>query len=262
VSDYWSNFNSWDNNVEILPEAEHSFRAEHTFVSEGNSKYITHGKSVYSTHGANWTYQDGDVTWYQIGNLGYKQIGVSNTVIEGWNFFTVLGMSMNTTVGMGIDSYFGLRVGIHASHPVGFVDITMANGVRISRGTYYEIDATDRWTTAAQKKEIALVDQKFATETTAVVEGKITNIAGQITTITAGIASEKATLKEITCATSCTLTAPVMTLSAATDLTLKAGVGLVGPAFVGGEMALLAGSVKIEGQVSVAIFAAGLVKLG
>jgi len=251
MSDYWSNFNSWDNNVEILPEAEHGFRAEHTFVTEGNSKYITHGKSVYSTHGANWTYQDGDVTWYQIGNLGYKQIGVSNTVIEGWNFFTVLGMNINTTVGMGMDSYFGLRVGIHASHPFGFVDITMANGVRISRGSYYEIDATDRWTTAAQKREIAFVDQKFATKMTAVVEGKITNIAGQITTITAGMASEKATLKEITCATSCTLSAPAVTLNGPGSLTAKTA----------GIMYFEAGNFGVIATASASIQAKGILKL-
>ena len=180
MSDYWSNFNSWDNNVEILPEAEHSFRAEHTFVSEGNSKYITHGKSVYSTHGASWTYQDGDVTWYQIGNLGYKQIGVSNTVIEGWNFFTVLGMSMNTTVGMGIDSYFGLRVGINY---FGTVDVTSAKAVRLSRGPYYEIDETERWTTAAQKKELLDEELKAAKKTVELIEVEIQTIATKINRI-------------------------------------------------------------------------------
>ncbi len=180
MSDYWSNFNSWDNNVEILPEAEHRFRAEHTFVTEGNSKYITHGKSVYSTHGASWTYQDGDVTWYQIGNLGYKQIGVSNTVIEGWNFFTVLGMNINDTVGIGMDNYAGLRVGIHGGLAL---DVNAAAAVRLSRGPYYEIDETERWTTAAQKKELLDEELKVAKKTVELIEGEIQTIASKINRI-------------------------------------------------------------------------------
>jgi len=180
MSDYWSNFNSWDNNVEILPEAEHGFRAEHTFVTEGNSKYITHGKSVYSTHGASWTYQDGDVTWYQTGNLGYKQIGVSNSVIEGWNFFTVLGMNINDTVGIGMDNYAGLRVGIHGGLAL---DVNVAGGVRLSYGPYYEIDETERWTTAAQKKELLDEELKVAKKTVELIEGEIQTIASKINRI-------------------------------------------------------------------------------
>ena len=257
MSDYWSNFNSWDNNVEILPEAEHSFRAEHTFVSEGNSKYITHGKSVYSTHGASWTYQDGDVTWYQIGNLGYKQIGVSNTVIEGWNFFTVLGMSMNTTVGMGIDSYFGLRVGINF---LGTVDVNVAAGVRLGKGGYYDFEDTTHWKTAAQKVESTGEELKIADSVKLVIGEQIS--INTVESLDVGNKFVKRCVKsETECSTLYSMTAPVMTLSA-TDLTLKAGVGLVGPAFVGGEMALLAGSVKIEGKETVIIYAAGLLKLG
>ena len=176
MSDYWSNFNSWDNSVEILPTDEET-GTEHTFVSEGNSKYITHGKSVYSTHGGSWTYQDGDVTWYQTGNLGYKQIGVSNTVIEGWNFFTVLGMSMNTTVGLGIDSYFGLRVGINF---LGTVDVNVAAGVRLGKGGYYDFEDSTHWETAAQKKELLGEELKLAKKTVQLVEGEIKTISMNI----------------------------------------------------------------------------------
>ena len=248
MSDYWSNFNSWDNNVKILPTDEET-GTEHTFVTEGNSKYITHGKTVISTHGASWTYQDGDVTWYQTGNLGYKQIGVSNSVIEGWNFFTVLGMSMNTTVGMGIDSYFGLRVGINF---LGTVDVNVAAGVRLGKGGYYDFEDTAHWETAAQKTASALKDAKYATEMTTVVTASITQISKDILAIHAGMSSEKATLKEITCATSCTLTAPTVTLDGPTSLT----------ATTAGQMLLKARDWRVQAWTSAQISVQTVLKLG
>ena len=241
MSNYFSNFNDWKNTtgVEVV-------------YSNG-----TEGDSALHTIGSSWLYQEGDSTTHMIGNMGWKQTGVSNIVIEGWNFFTVLGMSMNTTVGMGIDSYFGLRVGINF---LGTVDVNVAAGVRLGKGGYFDFEDTAHWTTAAQKVESTREELKIADSVKLVIGQQI--VISTVESLDVGNKFVKRCVKsETECSTLYSMTAPVMTLSA-TDLTLKAGVGLVGPAFVGGEMALLAGSVKIEGQVSVAIFAAGLLKLG
>jgi len=248
MSDYWSNFNSWDNNVEILPEAEHGFRAEHTFVTEGNSKYITHGKSVYSTHGASWTYQDGDVTWYQIGNLGYKQIGVSNTVIEGWNFFTVLGMSMNTTVGMGIDSYFGLRVGINF---LGTVDVNVAAGVRLGKGGYYDFEDTTHWKTAAQKVESTGEEFKIADSVKMVIQQQFNIFQGD--SIAYGNKFVKKCVQSATvCSTLYSMTAPAVTLDGTESLIAKTD----------GQMLLSATEWKVSALLTAKIAAKGIITLG
>ena len=241
MSNYFSNFNDWKNTtgVEVV-------------YSNG-----TEGDSALHTIGSSWLYQEGDATTHMFGNMGWKQTGVSNTLIEGINFFTVLGMSTNTTVGMGIDSYFGLRVGINF---LGTVDVNVAAGVRLGKGGYFDFEDTAHWTTAAQKVESTREELKIADSVKLVIGQQI--VISTVESLDVGNKFVKRCVKsETECSTLYSMTAPVMTLSA-TDLTLKAGVGLVGPAFVGGEMALLAGSVKIEGQVSVAIFAAGLLKLG
>ncbi len=248
MSDYWSNFNSWDNNVEILPEAEHRFRAEHTFVSEGNSKYITHGKSVYSTHGASWTYQDGDVTWYQIGNLGYKQIGVSNTLIEGWNFFTVLGMNINDTIGVGIDNYAGLRVGIHGGLAL---DVNVARGVRLSYGPYYEIDKTKK--TNLSLEEIATASKSeltIASEVKAVINQEI-RIAATSAAYVANFITTKCQSRMMECTTLYSVAAPAVTLNGPGSLTAKAGI-----------MYFEAGNFAVIATASAIIQAKGILKLG
>ena len=233
MSDYFSNFNDWKNTTGV--EVVHSNGTE--------------GDSALHTIGSSWLYQEGDATTHMFGNMGWKQTGVSNTLIEGINFFTVLGMSTNTTVGMGIDSYFGLRVGINY---FGTVDVTSAKAVRLSRGPYYEIDETERWTTAAQKTEIALKDATFATEMTTVVTASITQISKDISAIHAGMSSEKATLKEITCATSCTLTAPTVTLDGPTSLT----------ATTAGQMLLKARDWRVQAWTSAQISVQTVLKLG
>ena len=164
MSDYWSNFNDWKNTTGV--EVVHSNGTE--------------GDSALHTIGSSWLYQEGDATTHMFGNMGWKQTGVSNTLIEGINFFTVLGMSTNTTVGMGIDSYFGLRVGINY---FGTVDVTSAKAVRLSRGPYYEIDETERWTTAAQKKELLDEELKAAKKTVELIEEEIQTIATKINRI-------------------------------------------------------------------------------
>ena len=217
----------------------------------------TEGDSALHTIGSSWLYQEGDATTHMFGNMGWKQTGVSNTLIEGINFFTVLGMSTNTTVGMGIDSYFGLRVGINF---LGTVDVNVAAGVRLGKGGYFDFEDTAHWTTAAQKVESTREELKIADSVKLVIGEQIS--INTVESLDVGNKFVKRCVKsETECSTLYSMTAPVMTLSA-TDLTLKAGVGLVGPAFVGGEMALLAGSVKIEGKETVIIYAAGLLKLG
>lgn len=164
MSDYFSNFNDWKNTT--------GADVVHSSGQDGD----------YASHiiGSNWTYQDGDVTWSQTGNMGYKQIGVSNSLIEGFSFFTVLGMNINDTVGVGMDNYAGLRVGIHGGLAV---DMNAAAAVRVSYGPYYEIDETERWTTAAQKKELLDEELKAAKKTVELIEEEIQTIATKINRI-------------------------------------------------------------------------------
>lgn len=164
MSDYFSNFNDWKNTT----------GAESVHSSGQDGDYASH------IIGSNWTYQDGDVTWSQTGNMGYKQIGVSNSLIEGFSFFTVLGMNINDTVGVGMDNYAGLRVGIHGGLAV---DMNAAAAVRVSCGPYYEIDETERWTTAAQKKELLDEELKAAKKTVELIEEEIQTIATKINRI-------------------------------------------------------------------------------
>ena len=181
--------------------------------------------------------------------MGYKQIGVSNSLIEGFSFFTVLGMNINDTVGVGIDNYAGIRVGIHGGLAL---DVNVAAAVRVSYGPYYEWDKTKEYRLTENRLVAVDEDAEFATSVKDIVTTEIQTIAGQVTTIIAGTASEKATLKEITCATSCTLTAPEVTLNGPGSLTAKTA----------GIMYFEAGNFAVIATASAIIQAKGILKLG
>jgi len=184
-----------------------------------------------------------------IGNLGWKQTGVSSSLIEGFSFYTVLGMNINDTVGIGMDNYAGLRVGINGGLAL---DVNVAAAVRISHGAYYEWDETGKYR-LTENNELVLVDEKaeFATSVKNIVTTEIQTITGRVTAITAGLASETATLKEIKCATSCTLSAPVVTLNGPGSLTAKTA----------GIMYFEAGNFAVIATASASIWAKGILKL-
>jgi hypothetical protein len=233
VSDYFSNFNDWKNTT----------GAESVHSSGQDGDYASH------IIGSNWTYQDGDVTWYQTGNMGYKQIGVSNSLIEGFSFFTVLGVNINDTVGVGIDNYAGIRVGIHGGLAL---DVNVAAAVRVSYGPYYEWDKTKEYRLTENRLVAVDEDAEFATSVKDIVATEIQTIAGQVTTIIAGMASEQAVVKKIDCTTSYTLTAPAVTLDGPASLTAKTL----------GDLTLTSGtSLKMLGLTASLNFL-GLIKLG
>jgi len=233
MSDYFSNFNDWKNTT----------GAESVHSSGQDGDYASH------IIGSNWTYQDGDVTWYQTGNMGYKQIGVSNSLIEGFSFFTVLGMNINDTVGIGMDNYAGLRVGIHGGLAL---DVNAAAAVRLSHGAYYEWDKTEEYRLTENKLVLVDKDAEFATSVKNIVTTDIQTIAGSVTTILTGMASERTVVKKIDCTTSCTLSAPAVTLKAPARFL----------ATTNGQMSLSALYFDVQAVSSVTIAAKGIVKLG
>jgi len=193
----------------------------------------------------------------QFGNKNTFQHGYSNTLTEGMVFTTSLAATFTTTVGLAATTVAGLAIATNLAFKVAvFVgaeaSINVSRAYKVLGGDAYTFGKAEVALTAAQRIESTAKDLLISDGVKRVINQEISAYATNLTIIAGGAVTESIGSRNITCLTSCTLTAPAMTLNGPTSLT----------ATTGGDLTLTSGTaLKMLGGTATMSFL-GIITIG
>ena len=219
-------------------------------------KDITTGDSFKSFKGNSFSGQTGNSVSNQTGNKDAWQHGYSNSVIVGMSFSTSLAATFSTTVGMSVSTTAGLAIGTNVLGKVALflgleASVNSSAAVKVTHGGTYTFDYVAKWKTAAQETQSVTDANLIAANVRSVIGTEIATYAAGVTVVAAGAVTETIGSRDITCATSYTLTSPTVTLNGPTSLT----------ATTAGDLTLNSGRLRmLGGTASMNFF--GLIKIG
>ena len=220
-------------------------------------KEPTTGDSYKSQAGNSFSEQTGNSVSNQTGNKDAWQHGYSNSVIVGMSFSTSLAATFSTTVGMSVSTTAGLAIGTNVLGKVALflgleASVNSSAAVKVTHGGTYTFDYVAKWKTAAQETQSVTDATLIAANVRNVIGTEIATYAAGVTVVAAGAVTETIGSRDITCATSYTLTSPTVTLNGPTSLTARTT----------GAMLFRAGNFSVDASISVTIAAKGILKLG
>ena len=219
-------------------------------------KDVTGGDSAKNQVGDSYTEQTGNSISRQIGNKNAYQLGYSNSLIVGMSFSTSLAATFSTTVGMSVSTTAGLAIGTNVLGKVALflgleASVNSSAAVKVTHGGTYTFDYVAKWKTAAQETQSVTDANLIAANVRSVIGTEIATYAAGVTVVAAGAVTETIGSRDITCATSYTLTSPTVTLNGPTSLT----------ATTAGDLTLNSGRLRmLGGTASMNFF--GLIKIG
>ena len=220
-------------------------------------KEPTTGDSYKSQAGNSFSEQTGNSVSNQTGNKDAWQHGYSNSVIVGMSFSTSLAATFSTTVGMSVSTTAGLKLDAHGGAKVAVfigleASINVSQAIKLVKGDNYTWDTASKNEFGDQKIESDRKKLVIAADLKKVIDDEIAVYAQGVTVVAAGAVTETIGSRDITCATSYTLTSPTVTLNGPTSLTARTT----------GLMFFRAGNFAVDADISVTIAAKGILKLG
>ena len=228
----------------------------YTDLTKVTDKKVTEDDKWASFNGNSFSRQNGNSTSYQIGNKNAFQHGYSNSLIKGMSFSTSLagtfsttvGMSVSTTVGLAIASHLGAKAAVFAGIEA---SINASQAIKLVKGDNYTWDTASKNEFGDQKIESDRKKLVIANDLKQVITDEIAVYAGNVSRVAGGSVTETIGSRDITCATSYTLTSPTVTLNGPTSLT----------ATTAGDLTLNSGTLKmLGGTASMSFF--GVIKIG
>ena len=228
----------------------------YTNVNNIVQKEATGGDSAKNQVGDSYTEQTGNSISRQIGNKNAYQHGYSNSLIVGMSFSTSLAATFSTTVGASVSTTVGLAIGTNLLGKVALfggieASINASQAIKLVKGDNYTWDTASKNEFGDQKIESDRKKLVIANDLKQVITDEIAVYAGNVSRVAGGSVTETIGSRDITCATSYTLTSPTVTLNGPTSLT----------ATTAGDLTLNSGTLKmLGGTASMSFF--GVIKIG